>query len=161
MYKVFIVDNEKVIISGLLAGINWKSLDCEVCGTASDGEEALARIESAKPDIVITDVKMDPMDGITLTTRLQEKMPEIRCIIMTGYQEFKVAQTAANLQNITRILLKPTSVFQVTEAVNYTIGLIGAQRKHSADYEEIIKNSKENLKLKYKFPKSSDYRKAS
>ena len=145
MYKVMIVDNEKNIQTGLKVGIQWEDLDCEITGLANDGSEALELIRKNPPDIVITDVRMEPMDGLTLCKEVETFHPEIKFILITGFQDFDVAVAAANQHNILKVLLKPTSVYRISEAVGEVISVISKDKRHrmleeqskSADAETI------------------------
>ena len=65
-------------------------------GEASNGEEALARIEELKPQIVLTDVVMPVMDGIALTQAIQERYPETRVIVLSGYSDFEYVNPSSS-----------------------------------------------------------------
>ena len=62
MYRVILVDDERLILRGLSTVVPWKELGCEVVGTAHDGLDGLALIRELKPDIVLTDIRMPNMD---------------------------------------------------------------------------------------------------
>ena len=71
MYKVLIVDDERLIRITLKNMLDWKALDCEVIATVKDGEEALRVFDELHPEIVITDLKMPGMDGIELIKKIK------------------------------------------------------------------------------------------
>ena len=77
MYKVFIVDDEPIILSGISHLVNWPRLDCQIAGSFRNGREALNAIEHSGADIVITDIKMPVMDGLELVRACSEKYPQI------------------------------------------------------------------------------------
>ncbi|SER69172.1 two-component system, response regulator YesN [Gracilibacillus ureilyticus] len=108
MKKVFLVDDEAVIRRGIAQKIDWENEGFIYCGDASDGEMALPLIERHQPDIVITDIKMPFMDGLTLAGRLKESMPHIKIIILSGHDEFEYAQQAIRIQ-VEEYCLKPVS----------------------------------------------------
>ena len=128
MYSLMIVDNEPGIVTGLKLGINWNELECVISDTASDGQEALEIIKRNPPDILISDVRMEHMDGISLCREMNRLGIGTKCILITGYQDFSVAMEATSLSNIMQILLKPTSVFTVTKAVQGAIARIEKER---------------------------------
>ena len=147
MYSVMIVDNEPGIVTGLKLGIRWEELNCTVAGTAADGTDALEMIKKAAPDILLSDVKMDHMDGITLCREMHQMGIPTKCILITGYQDFSVAMSAANLPNIIQILLKPTSVFTVTKAVQDAVSQLEAEQARTLLEARIRKKESENQKL--------------
>ena len=147
MYSVMIVDNEPGIVTGLKLGINWNELDCTIVGTASDGQEALEMIKRNAPDILLSDVRMEKMDGITLCREMQQLELATRCILITGYQDFSVAMEATGLPNIIQILLKPTSTFTVTKAVQDAIRQLEKEKAHQLLEARIRTKETENQKL--------------
>ncbi|GAE92035.1 two-component sensor histidine kinase [Gracilibacillus boraciitolerans JCM 21714] len=108
MKKIFLVDDEAVIRRGISQKIEWEKEGFIYCGDASDGEMALPLIEKHQPDIVITDIKMPFMDGLTLSKNIKEKMPATKIIILSGHDEFEYAQQAIRLQ-VEEYCLKPVS----------------------------------------------------
>ena len=78
MYRILVADDEPIILSGIKHLIDWKTADAEIAGTASNGAEAYRMIKSEHPDIVITDIRMPVMDGITvLEVKYDRFLPEI------------------------------------------------------------------------------------
>ncbi|MCR5278573.1 MAG: response regulator [Lachnospiraceae bacterium] len=106
MTKVMIVDDEKYVRMGIKSETDWSLIGCEVVAEASNGEEALALSEEARPDLVISDIRMPKMDGIELATKLLEKYPNIKVIFLTAYNEFEYARQAVRL-GVSDYLLKP------------------------------------------------------
>ena len=108
MLKVFLVEDESVIRDGLRDGIPWQQYGFTLVGTASDGEVALPQIRKLRPDILITDIKMPFMDGLTLSRIVTEELPETKTIIISGYDDFEYAQQAIAI-GVEQYLLKPIS----------------------------------------------------
>ena len=115
-YKVLIVDDEAPIRKALSQTINWPLLDCEIYDTASNGKDAIKKLEQEQIDLVITDVKMPLIDGIELSRYIYEQHLHTRVIILSGYAEFTYAQSAIQYQ-VSKYLLKPVSKDQLIEAV--------------------------------------------
>ena len=84
MYRVFIAEDEPAAMKHICTIIEIKCPGFEVVGTADNGRSALEQIEKLQPDVLITDVKMPVMDGITLVKRIGEKYPEILSVIISG-----------------------------------------------------------------------------
>lgn len=97
MINVVIVEDEKYIIDGLLTLINWNKFGCRVCDTASNGVEAYDKILAKKPDLVISDIKMPYMDGLTLCQKFYKQEYSPKFIFITGYENFEYAKKALNL----------------------------------------------------------------
>ena len=102
-YKVILVDDEEEAIR---KRINWEEIGFTVAGTAENGEEALELAESVEPDVVMTDIQMPFMDGLTLLKRLKEKFPDLRSVIFSGYDDFEYAKEAIRLET-EEYILKP------------------------------------------------------
>ena len=84
MLKVFLVEDEIVVREGIKNQINWEQEGFQFIGEASDGELAYPMIQTLKPDIVITDIKMPFVDGLELSRMIKEIQPEIKIIILSG-----------------------------------------------------------------------------
>lgn len=95
--SVLLVDDERNIREGLRTIIPWESHGFRIVGEASDGAEALARVEALRPDVVMTDIRMPVMDGLALVKELRARNPMIRCVILTGFSEFSYALEAIRL----------------------------------------------------------------
>lgn len=106
MLKVFLVEDESVIRDGLRDSIPWQQYGFTLVGTASDGEVALPQIRKLQPDILITDIKMPFMDGLTLSQIVTEELPDTKIIIISGYDDFEYAQQAIAI-GVEQYLLKP------------------------------------------------------
>jgi two-component system, response regulator YesN len=107
-YKVFFVEDEIVTREGIRDNVDWTGNGFELCGDAPDGEMALPLIQSARPDVLIADIKMPFMDGLQLCKIVRERMPEIKIVILSGHDEFEYAQQAIRL-GVTEYLLKPVT----------------------------------------------------
>jgi len=106
MYTIILVDDERLTLDTLANYINWEQMSCRVIATASNGRDALQKIESLQPDILITDVKMPIMDGIELCKQVHTRFPKIQIVFLSGYNEFDYA-CAALQHGACGYLLKP------------------------------------------------------
>ncbi|MCL6602825.1 MAG: response regulator [Paenibacillus sp.] len=96
MYKVFLVDDEEMVIESLKASVDWNKYGFEVAGFALRGEEAFKMIAVMKPDVVFTDIRMPGMSGLELIKRLKDTFNPAMAIVVSGYAEFALAQKAIN-----------------------------------------------------------------
>lgn len=106
MLKVFLVEDESIVREGLKKNIPWQEYGFQFMGEASDGEMALPMIRKIRPDVLITDIKMPFMDGLALSQIVTQEIPDIRIIIISGYDEFEYAQRAIRV-GVEQYLLKP------------------------------------------------------
>ena len=116
MYKVVLVDDERLIVVGLSSVIPWAELGCEVVGTACDGASGLALIRELKPDIVLSDIRMPNMDGLTMLAALQSEFPRMQTSVLTAYRDFDYARQAMHL-GVCRYLLKPSDLGEIKDAI--------------------------------------------
>ena len=123
MLKVFLVEDECVVREGLRDCIDWERYGFEFCGDAPDGELALPQIRKLRPDILITDIKMPFMDGLTLSKMVSAELPETKIILISGHNDFEFAKEAIEI-GVEQYLLKPVtkaSLLQTLETVQKKI----------------------------------------
>lgn len=106
MYKAFAVDDEPSVIEGLKIMIPWSELDFELCGTASDADDALARIEEQRPHLLISDIRMPHLSGLELINEARKLDFDLEFILLSGYSDFSYIQQAMRNQ-VFDYLLKP------------------------------------------------------
>ena len=94
MYKVLIVDDEPWVVKSLQMAIDWTAFGFEVIGSASNGKEALVRIEELVPNLVITDIRMPVMGGLELMEHALGRWPLLQFVIISGHAEFEYARKA-------------------------------------------------------------------
>ncbi|WP_461205000.1 response regulator transcription factor [Clostridium sp. DL1XJH146] len=146
MYSIMIVDDEPIIRKGITNFIQWDSINCKVTSEATNGLEAKELIQSNKPDIIISDIKMPGMDGIKLSKYIHENFPEIKVILLTGYSDFEYAQSAIRY-NVVDFVLKPSSNNKITEAIESAIKIISKERLKSQKLELMKDKINNNLSL--------------
>ncbi len=75
-------------------------------GAAENGKDALEKIEQNEPDVVLTDIKMPYMDGLTMAETIRQLYPSVKIVIFSGFDEFEYAKKAIKL-NVIEYILKP------------------------------------------------------
>ena len=106
--RVLLVDDEIMIREGFKRLFDWQAHDCEVAGEAGDGMEALAKIDTLRPDIVIMDINIPIMNGLKVIQLSRIKHPGTAFVIVSGYDDFSYCREALRLQ-ITDYILKPVN----------------------------------------------------
>ncbi|GGF84958.1 hypothetical protein GCM10010912_32770 [Paenibacillus albidus] len=116
MYKLLLVDDERLILEGISQVVDWGKAGTELVGTARNGIEALDKIAALNPDIVITDISMPGLDGLELVKRCSVSYPQLKFVMLTGYKDFDYACTAM-LHGVKHYLLKPCNENQIHDAL--------------------------------------------
>jgi NarL family two-component system response regulator LiaR len=84
--RIMLVDDHAVVRSGLGAFLSVNP-DLELVGEAENGEQAVARANILKPDVILMDLMMPVMDGVTATGAIKKQNPSIQIIALTSFQE--------------------------------------------------------------------------
>ena len=106
MLKIFLAEDEVIVRETIKRMIPWEELGFELVGEAADGEMALPLLIRQKPDLLITDIKMPFMDGLTLAKLAKKELPELKIVILSGYDDFNYAKQAISI-GVEDYLLKP------------------------------------------------------
>ncbi len=114
MYKVFLVEDEVVVREGIRKNILWEQYGFLYAGDSPDGELALPQIRQIKPDLLITDIKMPFMDGLSLIELVRRELPRTKFVIISGYDDFSYAQKAIRM-GVDRYMLKPITKEKMAE----------------------------------------------
>jgi YesN/AraC family two-component response regulator len=134
MYRVVLVDDEQVILNGLQRVIPWEEFGCSVAGTASDGIEGATLIRKLKPDILLTDIRMPNLDGLSMVAALKSEFPRLQIAVLTAYRDFEYACQAIRL-GVCRYLLKPSKMEELQEAIRFMIGTLDGFKSGGAPEE--------------------------
>ena len=134
--NVLLVDDEIIIREGFKRLFDWEAHGCEVVGEAGDGMEALAKIDSLRPDIVIMDINIPIMNGLKVIQTARIKYPQMAFVIVSGYDDFSYCQQALRLQ-ITDYILKPVNYAEFGSCIdNLKISLFQQQTDAAPQQEE-------------------------
>jgi two-component system response regulator YesN len=139
-YSVILVDDEEEVRQAIIKKLDWDAAGFNVVGYAENGEEALEMVESLRPDVVMTDIHMPFMDGLTMCKKLKEIAKNTKIIIFSGYDEFEYAQEAIKLE-VEEYILKPIDAVKLKEVFE--------RIKRSLDEEIEEKRNIESLKKYY------------
>jgi two-component system response regulator YesN len=136
LVKVLIVEDEIVVRNGISNFIKELGQPFDLIGTSSNGEEALKMIKSNPPHIVITDIKMPKMDGLSLVEVVKKNYPEIIIAILSGYADFTYA-TKAMRYGVSDYLVKPVNKEVFVTTLNK---LMAEVVKGSIKYSYLLQN---------------------
>lgn len=116
MFKLMIADDNPHTLQNLSQGTDWEDYDFHLAGTFQNGADLLEAAKQDMPDLVITDISMPQMDGITLSTQLYRLKPDIKIVFISSYSEFDYARSALKL-HIFDYILKPIQLCQLQDVM--------------------------------------------
>jgi DNA-binding NtrC family response regulator len=112
--NILIVDDEEIVRRSYLSSLKDSSCNAEV---AWDGKEALRALEQNPYDVILLDLRMPDLDGMTLLRMIKEKWPDSEVVIITGYPTIESAKEAVRLGAV-NYLVKPVGPDDVVRAAN-------------------------------------------
>ncbi|MBZ4645326.1 MAG: two-component system, response regulator YesN [Petroclostridium sp.] len=139
MYKLLLVDDERIIREGIKCMVDWTGLGISI-QEAKNGLEAYDMIVNEIPHIVLTDIKMPGLNGLELIEKTKERFPDIVFVILSGYGEFDFASKAMQY-GVKYYLLKPSNENEITDVLIKVI----AELKEKIEKEEFINSIKSKL----------------
>lgn len=114
--KAILADDEPNILRNLQAVIPWTELEIEIVGTAKNGIEALELASLHGPDLVMSDIRMPLMDGITFVQKLREINEACKVLMVTGYQDFEYARSLMRV-GVSDYILKPINYEELENCI--------------------------------------------
>lgn len=129
MYTVAVIEDSKLLLMGMVHTWDWKSLDCQVVGSAGDGLEGLQVICDTNPDIVITDIRMPGLSGLEMIEAAQKEGLSPAVVIISGYDEFSYARKALSLGAVD-YLMKPVEEEDAYRAIRSACQRVDERRKY-------------------------------
>ncbi|WMC93998.1 response regulator transcription factor [Kineothrix sp. MB12-C1] len=157
-FRILIVEDEVIVRNSIVNILTEHQYDLDSITCADNGFQALESIDERPPHIVITDIRMPLMDGLTLSREIHYRYPAIKVIILTGYNEFEYAREALKT-GVTDYLLKPIDEKELIQSMNQVLIYLNnhyhklyAQTSlagHSYTPQELAKISLDYLKQHY------------
>lgn len=117
MFKVMLVDDERFIRKSIRNRIDWEKLGVYVEAEAENGVEALALLATVNPQIVLVDIRMPLMDGLSFITEARKRYPGIHYVIMSAYSDFEYAKKAIQL-GVEDYILKPVKAVELEKLLD-------------------------------------------
>ena len=144
MFKVLIVDDEPFIRLGLKRMINWEDEGFSIIGEARNGVEALSIVNTESIDLIITDISMPKMDGISFINNLRKYNKNVKIVFLTGYREFEYAKQGIRL-GVKEYLLKPINPTELLSVLRNIRDVLEDELKIEKALDEV--NNKEIIDI--------------
>jgi two-component system response regulator YesN len=142
--KVVLVDDEYLEINLLKKCIDWESMNMEIVGEALDATSGLALIDELSPKILFTDIQMPMIDGIQFSKMALEKHPDIKIVILTGFDDFYYAQESIKIR-VSDFLLKPIDDDELLKTLSKLKDIIDQEKKSLDETRGLKKQFRSNL----------------
>lgn len=135
MYKLFLVEDEANIRKGLRTLIEEVIGGFQTIGEAENGKEALLALQRLKPDLLITDIRMQEMNGIEMIKRIRDHDPNMEILIISGHGDFEYAKQAIKY-GVSGFLLKPVDRVELAQFLSDFSRVRKLQSEQGAVYAE-------------------------
>lgn len=145
-YKVLLVDDEAEVRNAIARKLDWNTLGFQVVGQAGNGEEGLELSQQLKPDVIMTDIKMPFMDGLTFCRRVKEMLPYVKVAILSGFDEFDYAKEAIRLE-VEEYILKPIDAEELVQVFLRLRSSLDEEIAQRRDVQRLQQFYEENLPL--------------
>ena len=147
MYRILIVDDDQFIRAGIEHIIDWEKLGVTIVGSAGNGNEAMRLYQRYKPDIVLTDIRMPEMDGISFIKSICQSGGTALIIVLSGYDDYTYLRAALKY-NVEDYLLKPADRLELEEIVRTCCAKLGSSKRAKPMNTESIQIIKNNIFLR-------------
>jgi two-component system response regulator YesN len=150
-YRIIIVDDDEEVRNGLAEIVDWKRCGFQVAAVLKDGEEAIRYLEDHQVDVVLSDIRMTFVSGLSLAKHIYEKRIPTKVVLISGHQEFELAKEALRY-NVHDYLLKPTDldeVYRVFRSLKEQLDREFSDRNRLAQDKEMWSQMMQYLKERY------------
>ena len=144
LYTVILVDDEEEVRQAIINKLEWETIGFQVIGYADNGEDALEIAERLRPDVVMTDIKMPFMDGLTLSKKLKQISKDIKIIVFSGFDEFEYAKEAIKLE-VEEYILKPINAIELKAVFERIKDKLDSEINRKRDIDQLRKYYLESL----------------
>lgn len=146
MLKILIVDDEFYFREALKISLPWEELGFQICGEAKNGRDALEKVKTLNPDIVLVDINMPIMGGLEFVQCINELKVNVKIVILTGYSEFNYAKQAVQL-GVNNYLLKPINEDEMANTLKQLKRLIESEMDRKIQFDMLKEQVQENLPI--------------
>ena len=150
LLKLVIVDDEPILLEGLIKTFDWNAMGFQVVGSARNGEQAIEVIKEKRPHVVLTDIRMKKISGLMVMEEIENLGIDCLFVVLSAYRDFEYAQQACDL-GAYAYLLKPITEEKLTETMQGAWKVCMEQIKNEEKYENweklLVKDSDSFLQV--------------
>ena len=146
LYKIMLVDDEEEVRTSIIKQVDWEKLGFRVVSDSENGEDALEKIDIYEPDVIMTDIRMPYMDGLSLIEKVHSKYPTVKLLIFSGFDDFEYAKEAIRL-GVSEYILKPINSEELSEIFNKIKKNLDLEIENRRDIARLRENYKTNLPI--------------
>lgn len=143
LYKIMIVDDEAEVREAIVNKIDWETLGFEIVAQAENGQDALEKVETVDIDVILTDIKMPFMDGLTFGAKVHNLYPNIKLILFSGFDKFEYAKEAVKL-GVVEYILKPINAQELTAVLQRVHKTLDDELAEKLNIEKLRENFENN-----------------
>ncbi|WP_342439573.1 response regulator [Paenibacillus sp. FSL L8-0436] len=136
MKTLVIVDDEPSVVNGLRTYVDWAAQGIQLIGTADDGDTGLTLIRELRPDIVLTDVQMPSMDGITMAAEVRALLPDAKIVFISGHNDAEYLKSALQM-HAADYIFKPVSRKELYAVMGKVTAALDAERRERDRVKEM------------------------
>lgn len=144
--KVIIVDDETLIRKLIRMKLDAERLDLEIVGEFADAKSALSQLSALEPDIILSDICMPEVDGISFSEQCRAQIPDVKIIIITGYNDFEYARRSLKA-GVCDYLMKPVQTEELNASIENAGREIRKERAERRERKEILEERNANREL--------------
>ncbi|MGH0053287.1 MAG: response regulator transcription factor [Sphaerochaetaceae bacterium] len=156
LFSVLIAEDEQLAMEHLYQLIQQKTEGFNVVAKAKNGQEALTILETTLVDLVVTDIYMPIMDGLTLLEYIREKYPSVLVLVISGYQEFSLVKAALRKGAFDYILkpLSPAKIKSTFSSVKTHLDSLHLHQKQDILGDLLLRKKIDPRVMEHLFPES-------
>lgn len=144
--RVILLDDEVLIRKLVRMKLNTEALDLEIVGEFSSAGMAVEKLEELKPDIIISDICMPGVDGISFSEQCTRILPDIKIIILTGYNDFEYARRSLKA-GVNDYLMKPVQTEELNASVERLANQIREEKQKKEAHRKMVEERQSNIPL--------------
>lgn len=144
--RVVLLDDEALIRKLIRMKMNIEELNLEIVGEFSNAIKALEALSELQPDILISDICMPDMDGISFSEQCMQRYPDVKVIIVTGYNDFEYARRSLKA-GVYDYIMKPVQTEELNKTLEKAVNQILSERKVKEEQTKILQQRKQDLPL--------------
>ena len=137
MYKIMIIDDNHISVDGICHNIDWSDLNAEVACKAYDGQQALDYLQNNMVDLIISDIEMPQLDGLSLAQNALKINSSIKIILISAFDKFEYAKQAIRLGAFDYIE-KPLDYSYLKKIIRNALSMLNKEQRNL----EILKQSR-------------------